>query len=123
MTTTSKLEVHDTSYTSVGLDASITTEFDGQKVLVTVNSNFNPDDTSDWGWLTIYRDDTDLGPLQICHHPDEDNRAFNAIVLDSPGVAGTYEYSAMFKACSSCDHFDINQHSYSQIAVAAVECF
>lgn len=122
VTTTSKIEVDDTSYMSVGLDAEITTTFDGQQVLVTVNTNFNPDDTSDWGWMTIYRDDTDLGPLQICHHPDEDNRVFNGIVLDSPGAAGTYEYKAMFKACSSCEHFDLNQASYSQIGVVALEC-
>ena len=90
-------------------------------MLITVNSNFNP--TGAWGWLTVYRDSTDLGPFHIIHHPTEDNRVFNTVVLDVPGAIGSYTYKAMFKICSGCTgSFTVNQVCSSQIAAVALAC-
>lgn len=115
-TATDPLTVSSSSWTTIGLSATVTPPQTATKVLVTVNVNYRSDHATSKGAFTIFRDGTNRGDsvngLQVILMPTDDiNCAVTISFLDSPATTNTVVYTVQAKSLVSSTSFRVSHNS------------
>ena len=123
------LTISATSWTSVGLTATITPLSTSDQVLVTVNINFSPTQATTTGIFTIFRTNStgagvNLGGgsygLQVMKTPNVGESASAAMsFLDSPNSVIPVTYTVMAKVLSAGSFVVSSNNQLRQIALVA----
>ena len=115
-TATDALVISATSWTTIGLSASVTPPSTSTKVLITVTLNYRPDQATSKGAFTIFRGTTNLGDstngMQVMQMPTNDiNAGVTMSFLDTPSSTGTLEYTVQVKSLVSGTTFRISYNN------------